>query len=343
MLMRLKRIHRVRKKLKDGSVAVYFYAWRGGPRLEGEPGTPEFMASYQAAIEARKAVPKDHFHHLIAHYKSTEDYLGLADSTRCDYARYIKQIENEFGDMPLAAVEDPRARGDFKQWRDSMASTPRKADLAWSVLQRILSVAKDRGMIAVNVCERPGRLYRSDRRDKVWEDDVIARAYVSLPSHLAQVLTLALWTGQRQGDLLRLPWSAYDGSHIRLRQSKRGAPVLLKVGKPLKTMLDEMDRVSPVILTNSKGVPWTSSGFRASWRKGIAKAGIEGLTFHDVRGSVVTRLVIAGNTTEQAISMTGHSIKEAEAILSSTYLARSQQLSEDAVTRLEGRFGERSL
>jgi integrase len=24
-------------------------------------------------------------------------------------------------------------------------------------------------------------------------------------------LVLALWTGQRQGDLLRLPWSAYDG------------------------------------------------------------------------------------------------------------------------------------
>ena len=35
-------------------------------------------------------------------------------------------------------------------------------------------------------------------------------------------IVLALWTGQRQGDLLRLPWSAYDGKHIRLRQSKTG-------------------------------------------------------------------------------------------------------------------------
>jgi hypothetical protein len=31
---------------------------------------------------------------------------------------------------------------------------------------------------------------------------------------------LALWTGQRQGDLLPLPWSAYDGRFIRLRQRK---------------------------------------------------------------------------------------------------------------------------
>ena len=33
---------------------------------------------------------------------------------------------------------------------------------------------------------------------------------------------IALWAGQRQGDLLRLPWSAYAGDQIRLRQSKTG-------------------------------------------------------------------------------------------------------------------------
>ena len=31
---------------------------------------------------------------------------------------------------------------------------------------------------------------------------------------------LAIWTAQRQGDLLRLTWTAYDGKWIRLRQSK---------------------------------------------------------------------------------------------------------------------------
>lgn len=33
---------------------VYHYAWRRGPRLRGEPGSPEFMASYNEAIESRK-------------------------------------------------------------------------------------------------------------------------------------------------------------------------------------------------------------------------------------------------------------------------------------------------
>ena len=49
---------------------------------------------------------------------------------------------------------------------------------------------------------------------------------------------LALWIGQRQGDLLRLPWSGYDGAHIRLRQSKTGIRVVIPVGGPLKAALD---------------------------------------------------------------------------------------------------------
>jgi integrase len=64
---------------------------------------------------------------------------------------------------------------------------------------------------------------------------------------------LAIWTGQRQGDLLRLTWKAYDGKHIRLRQSKTGARVVIPVGAPLKTMLDCTARRRPVMLVNLSG------------------------------------------------------------------------------------------
>jgi integrase len=74
---------------------------------------------------------------------------------------------------------------------------------------------------------------------------------------------LALWTGQRQGDLLRLAWSSYDGKTIRLRQSKTGRRVVIPVGAPLKATLDQAPKRSTIILTNSDGAPWTSDGFRA--------------------------------------------------------------------------------
>jgi hypothetical protein len=44
MRVRLKGIHPNYKKLADGSIKHYVYAWRGGPRIERELGSPEFFA-----------------------------------------------------------------------------------------------------------------------------------------------------------------------------------------------------------------------------------------------------------------------------------------------------------
>jgi integrase len=139
------------------------------------------------------------------------------------------------------------------------------------------------------------RLYEADRSDKLWTDDHIKQFFEGAPKHLHLPLMLALWTGQRQGDLLRLPWSAYHGERIRLRQRKgkrgKGRRVTIRVGAPLKAALDTAPRVATVILTTSNDTAWTEGGFRASWGKACEKAGIpHDLTFHDIRASAVTRL-----------------------------------------------------
>jgi integrase len=66
-----------------------------------------------------------------------------------------------------------------------------------------------------NPCERGGRLYAADRGDKIWTEADVARLLAAASREMELALILALWTGQRQGDLLTLPWSAYDGSHLR--------------------------------------------------------------------------------------------------------------------------------
>lgn len=148
-------------------------------------------------------------------------------------------------------------------------------------------------------------------------------------------LLLALWTGQRQGDLLRLSWSAYDGTHIRLRQSKTGARVVLPVGAPLKAALDAAKKHGPLILTNSLRRPWTSHGFQASWRIAAIKAGIVGVTFHDLRGTAVTRLAIVGCTEAEIATITGHSLRDVRSILDANYLHRDPALAESAIKKLE--------
>jgi integrase len=74
---------------------------------------------------------------------------------------------------------------------------------------------------------------------------------------------LALWTGQRQGDLIKLTWSQYDGTHIRLRQGKRKARVLLPVGSVLKSELDSRRPEKPygTILRNTYGDSGQATAF----------------------------------------------------------------------------------
>jgi len=74
---------------------------------------------------------------------------------------------------------------------------------------------------------------------------------------------------------------------------------------------------STVILTSTDEKPWTADGFRSSWRKARAAAGITGLTFNDLRGTAVTRLAVAGCTVPEIATITGHSLRDVGAILDS--------------------------
>jgi integrase len=338
MRVRLKGINFRRKVLADGSVKTYYWAWKGGPPLRGEPGTPQFIHSYNEAIARKVAAPSGVLLTILQGYQASADFRSLADRTRADYVKHIEVIEKKFGDLPLSALSDPRTRGVFMAWRDKLAlASRRQADYSWVVLARTISWAVNRGLVLTNPCERGGRLYRGSRADKIWTADDEAAFLKIAPAHLHLPLLLALWTGQRQGDLLRLPWSAYDGTHIRLRQSKTGVRVVIPVGAPLKAALDTTLRKCPIILLTTEGRPWTPDGFRASWGKACAKAGIIGVTFNDLRGTAVTRLALAGCTEAEIATITGHALRDVRSILDAHYLHRDPALAESAIRKLQDR------
>ena len=334
--IQLKGINTVRKKRSDGSVQVYYYAWKGGPRLPGRPGEPEFIAAYNAAHADKSKGSEETLLSVLNAYQNSQKFADLAPRTQRDYVRHIRKIEAEYRDFPIAALSDRRARSELLAWRDRMAATSRRqADYTYSVLALIIAWAFDRGLVPLNPCERPGKVYRSNRIDSVWSEQDEETFMASAPDHIGLAFMMAIWTGQRQGDLLRLTWSSYDGQRIRLQQRKTGARVDIPVGAPLKKRLDSAPKAAVTILATSRRTAWTESGFRASWRKACKKAGIEDLTFHDLRGTAVTRLAIAECTVPEIASITGHSMKQVTAILDAHYLSRDSTLGRSAIRKLE--------
>src|ERR1700736_926338 len=107
MRIHAKGLHWAVGKLADGTTKTYWYAWRGGPRLQGEPGSPEFIASYNAAVATKVVAPEGRLLRLLQDYQKSQDFLSLRDRTQADYIKQIEKIEQKFGDCPLKALARP--------------------------------------------------------------------------------------------------------------------------------------------------------------------------------------------------------------------------------------------
>ncbi|MBX5010837.1 tyrosine-type recombinase/integrase [Rhizobium lentis] len=357
MRVKLKGLAKVKKTLADGKTIYYCYAWRGGPLLKHkdgspiQPGDPLLVRAFTDATKDRHTDASETLNAIITEYRASTDFTELAPKTQKEYDRYIDKIRDKFGKTPFFMLEDPRYRGELKKWRDSMADKPRTADYAWTTLARLLSFGRDRGKLKINIAEKGGRLYESDRAEKIWTDELLDRIFAVLDTRMQAAVTMALWTGQRKSDLLKAPITDYDGQHIKVKQNKRGARVKIRAGKPLKDALDELLRDRPVskgkvaaatLLTSSHGTPWTADGFDTNWQRAMKKAKIEeDLTFHDLRGTAVTRLAIAGCSIPQIASITGHSLRDVEAILDAHYLGGKVELADQAIAKLEDYQGSK--
>lgn len=340
--LRPKGLNHATKILADGTKVTYWYAWRDGPLLKGQPGTPEFVASYNEVLARHAAPTVGILSSVLDMYEASEEAFGaLAERTKKDYRGKLQLIRKEFGTLPLAALSDPQMRGVFKEWRNRLAKKSyRQADYAWSVLALVLAWGLDNRHVGANPCEKAGRLYMGSRANKIWTYEQEAAFLKVAPAHMRLPFLLGIWTAQRQGDLLRLPWWAYDGKTLRLRQNKTGRYVVIPVAGPLKQALDAARPArgsTTTILRNSDGLPWSSDGFRSSWRKACKKAGVEGVTFHDLRGSAITRLAVAGATVPEIAKVSGLSLGDVRSILDKHYLADDAALAENAIRKLEGR------
>lgn len=230
--MHLKGVNTSTKRLADGSLKKYYYHRGTGKRIKGQPGTPEFFDSYAEAAK-REQGDSGSFSSLIEGFLGSPEFDKLAEKTRKDYRRYLDNIRDEFGSLPIEALSDRRIRQDFFEWRDQFASTPRTADYAWSILRRVLSWAYDRGKIDTNHAIKPSRLYDSDRSDLIWLPEHV-NAFCNVASdELKLALKLALYTGQRQGDLIKMTWGQYDGAWIDHRQQKGKKRVAVPIHRNL--------------------------------------------------------------------------------------------------------------
>jgi integrase len=279
---------------------TYWYAWRGGPRLRGEPGSPEFVASYREAHESLRAPDTSRFRSLVVLYKASGEYEKLSISTKRNWAPWLDRISDYFGDLQVAQFDRPeKVRPVIRQWRNRWADRPRTADYGMQVLSRVLSYAVDPlGKIAGNPCEGIKQLYSGDRSEIIWTEADIAQLKSACAPEIAYAVDLAAHTGLRLGDLLRMSWSHVgdDAIAITTGKSRHRREALVPLYGALREVLERIPRRSTTILTNQRHRPWKANGFGTAFNRAKIKAGMteRDLHFHDLRGTAATRFYVAG-------------------------------------------------
>ena len=338
MWLKLSNVHKVSAKRADGSTFYYFYAWRGGPRLCHENGKPlvendspdSFVDALERARQDQKRPARNTISWLIEKFKESQDWEDLKPRTRKDHLKHFKVIKEEFGTSSLLKAEAQGSRGAFKNWRASMAHAPKVADNHWSSLLRLFTFAVDQEYMSRNPCANAGKLYKGNRADKWWSPSEIQRFRALASPQIDLAMLIAISTGQRQGDILSLLWSQYNGTHLTVHQSKTGKIVKVLCAPDLKTTIDKLPRRSTHILISEDKKPWSQSGFSASWRRTTKRAGIVDRTFHDLRGTFVMMALRNKQKIEDIALITGHSLSDLRT-LEKHYMGWDQAAADDVI------------
>lgn len=209
-----------------------------------------------------------------------------ARKTQANYVRALGLLRSVFGHMPPQHVE-PQHVYRYMSERPRVAANREKA-----VLSAVFSYAIKKGMTNANPCRLVQRNTETPR-DRYVDDAEFTAVRNLVPESVRCAMDLALLTGLREGDILRLKRGDCTDDGLLVKPSKRGKPLLFERTPELEAAIERAKALpskitSLFIIHNREGQPYTTDGFRAIWQRYMAKAVekkaiTQRFTFHDLR------------------------------------------------------------
>ena len=240
----------------------------------------------------------------LRNYKSPLGFLSALN----DYFghRRIKSITfSDIEEYKVMRLNKPTKRG-----QRQIASVNRELEL----LRAILKFAIREGWLIRSPFEMGAHLIsKSDetRRERVLSHDEEKRllnACVGRCAHLKAIIIAALDTGCRRGELFKLQWRDINLEKnvikIRAMNSKTARPRTLPITNRLAIEFEKLSQVSNQDPDDL--IFGIQDKVKKSWKSVCMVAGVEGLRFHDLRHSAITRMVQAGIASTIVMKISGH-------------------------------------
>jgi len=315
---------------------TYAYYRRHGnvQRIAGEVGTAEFFFDYERIHNMHEAIPAQQgaapgsLDALIAAFYKSAEFQQLKPRTREDYRSYLEPMRSKYGHAPAASMTS----NFVYDWRDKMQATPAKANNAVKTLRRLFSWAVKRGKLPANPTSGVEFLKGGDGW-KQWPEPALERCRQEATGPARAAFYLALYTGQRKGDVLAMRWGDIKNGAVTVVQEKGGTELRIPLHPILSDELAAMDRKGFYIVSRRDGKPLTESGFNAIWRRHKARLNLGPVQFHGLRKNATAALYEAGCTPQQVQGVTGH--KTLQMVQHYGRGARQERLASQAMEKWE--------
>jgi integrase len=308
------------KKATNPNGQVYYYDRVTGKRIKAEFGTSAFLDEIEELRANHDPAPAPTstatIGGLIHGFKTSPEWARLAPRTKTDYDKifnYMKPV----GGTPSASLDPPRCT----KIRNKAFEKHKKrfANYVIAVMSRLYNWGIPNGYTKSNPWEKvetikPSLEEKLKQANRPWSEAELEAVLEKADPGMRLAVALGAFTSIREGDVIRLPWSSYDGQVIIWAHHKTAKPIYIPAQMRLRELLDEAkeDRKSTIIVTGKRGRPYaTESGFRSMFFRMIGeleRAGEvgPGLTYHGLRHSIATRLADEGADTRTIMAITGH-------------------------------------
>lgn len=338
-----------RKQVKGHT--YYYFRWQGVyRRLPDDPASEEFRREYarmlaSTSAEAEQPIISGSVRAMIRDYKQSPEWRALAPKTQADYARMLDHLR-PIGDFQADNIR----RQHIIRLRNKLGTNARTMDLFVAVVSRLYSVGINLGYTDRNPAARIERLNDPESYD-AWPREARARFEASdMPQWMRTAYMLGLWTAQREGDVLRLSRTRFDGEGFTIRQGRpearrgkgrKGQVVTLYIpaARPLLKYLSETTFTGLLFVSDERGQPIKTDTFRKEFRAHLDSLGLNDLHFHGLRHTTATALAESGATDREIMSITGHLTEQM--VRRYTHAAEQKRMARHAIRKLERRLGSK--
>jgi integrase len=265
----------------------------------------------------------------VSSYQESVQFQRLAANTRRWRELIFPILAEHFAGYQLTEITRPMVIA----VRDHHYDSRGRCSTMLSCLKAILNHAYDKGWVKENVAADIGDMPKSIPIAR-WSPEEVQLFLDTAPRFVEAVMMLALYTGQRRSDLVKMDWDHYQDRTLYVKQQKTGKELHIPVHPNLEDYLKYLKRVQwgdrKPILTNFYGAPWQPDSMRVAVKNHCKKIGLGEKMLHGVRKTTASILAEIGCTPHQIASITGHSLKE---VARYTLEVEQKHLAEQAMSK----------